>query len=129
MVGRKKILLAEDDVFILDIYQEKLKNEGYEVVTAENGLKVLERLEEGLPDLIMMDITMPRMNGLEVLHKIRESEVWKNIPVIMITNLSEKEKIQEAQQELVADYLVKAHFTPGEVLEKVRALLDRQNLV
>ncbi|MCX6765719.1 MAG: response regulator [Candidatus Moranbacteria bacterium] len=123
MEKKKTILLVEDDAFVTDIYHTKLEQEGFAIMVAENGMEAIKRLEEQLPDLILLDIIMPYMDGIEVLKKIKEKKEWKNIPVILLTNLSEKEKVEEGLGIGASDYLIKSHFTPSEVVGKIRSLL------
>ncbi len=111
-------------MFIRDIYQVKFFQEGFDVTTAEDGIKALEILETMTPDIILLDIIMPYMNGMEVLKKIKENDVLKKIPVIMLTNISEKEKVTEGTELGISDYIIKSHFTPSEVVHKVNALLN-----
>jgi DNA-binding response OmpR family regulator len=120
----KKILIVEDDMFIRDIYQVKFSQEGFDVTTAEDGIKALEILEQMVPDIILLDIIMPYMNGMEVLKKIKEKDSLKKIPIIMLTNISEKEKVTEGTELGIDDYIIKSHFTPSEVVKKVNALLN-----
>lgn len=120
MSNSKKILLVEDDFFISDIYQTKFRKEGFEVAAAENGLKAIECLKKDLPDLILLDIVMPFMDGMETLKEIKAEEKWKNIPVIILSNISEKEKMQEALALGAKDYLIKSNFTPSEIMEKIK---------
>jgi len=122
---QKKILIVEDDVFVRDIYNIKFQKEGFAVTLATNGVEALERLEKFIPDIILLDIIMPYMNGMEVLKKIKGDEQLKNIPVIMLTNISDKEKVDEAISQESVDYLIKSHFTPAEVVSKVYALLKK----
>jgi DNA-binding response OmpR family regulator len=129
MPDNKKILLVEDDAFVSDIYQTKLGQVGFDVTSAENGVEAIKRLEENLPDLILLDIVMPYMDGMEVLKKLKENEKWKNIPVVLLTNLSEKEKVEEGVRIGANDYLIKSHFTPSEVVTKVKALLNNRSVV
>jgi len=119
----KTVLLVEDDVFIREIYDKKISLEGYKVELAKNGLEAIKKLEEITPDLILLDIIMPVMDGREVLAKLKSSKKWKNIPVVMLTNLSEKEEIEEELGLGVDEYIVKAHFTPSEVMEKIKKFL------
>lgn len=121
---KKKILLVEDDAFVSDIYNTKLSKEGFDVIIAENGLKAIEKLEKIMPDCILLDIIMPYMDGMETLKKIKERKEWSKIPIILLTNLSEKEKIEEALNAGANDFLIKSHFTPSEVLSKVKGLLN-----
>lgn len=123
MGEKKMIMIVEDDVFIRDIYQVKFVQEGFDVVTAEDGVKALEMLKEITPDAILLDIMMPRMNGMEVLKNLKADEKFSKIPVIMLTNNSEKEKVDEAMNSGINGYLIKSHFTPSEVVSKVNSLL------
>ncbi|OGI17814.1 MAG: hypothetical protein A3J63_03385 [Candidatus Moranbacteria bacterium RIFCSPHIGHO2_02_FULL_40_12b] len=125
MNAGKKILLVEDDVFVSDVYQTKLKQEGFEVISAENGSEAMKKLETVVPDIILLDIIMPYMDGKEVLARLKESEKWKNIPVIILTNLSQRDDVEEILQKGADDYLIKSHFTPSEVVEKIKAVLDK----
>ncbi|MFA5777495.1 MAG: response regulator [Parcubacteria group bacterium] len=122
---KKTILLVEDDSFVSDIYQTKISSEGFDMMVAENGLEAIKKLEEKIPDLILLDIVMPYMDGIETLKKIKKEEKWKKIPIILLTNLSEKEKIQEALGMGADDYLIKSHFTPSEVISKVNMVLKK----
>lgn len=124
MSDAKKILIVEDDVFIRDIYQVKFNQEGFDVTTAEDGVKAMEKLDNMIPDIILLDILMPYMNGMEVLKRIKSNDALKNVPIIMLTNISEKEKVTEGLEYGVKDYLIKSHFTPSEVVHKVNTLLS-----
>lgn len=122
--NKKRVMIVEDDSFVTDIYQMKISKEGFDVITAADGLEAIKKLEEGVsPDLILLDIVMPNMNGLEFLKKIKENEKFNKIPVILLTNLSQKEEIQKGFDLGVNDYLIKSHFTPSEVMEKVNKFL------
>ena len=120
----KTILIVEDDIFIRDIYQMKFSQVGFEVIIAEDGMVALEKMTEKIPDIILLDIMMPRMNGMEVLQKIKENEEWKKIPIIMLTNISEKENIPKGYDVSADEYLIKSHYAPSEVVEKVNSLLN-----
>jgi CheY-like chemotaxis protein len=126
---KQTIMVIEDDAFVMDIYQTKLSLEGFEVVKAENGMEALKKLEGGecpVPDLILLDILMPYVNGLEVLERIKKDERFNKIPVILLTNLSQKEEIGHGIELGANDYLIKSHFTPSEVLEKIRIFLPKK---
>jgi len=120
-----KILLVEDDAFILDIYETKLRDSGYNVTVAANGKEAIEKLEEEMPSLILLDIVMPYMDGFDVLEAMNANETWKKIPVILLTNLSQKEDIDRGMSLGADDYLIKSHFTPSEVIGKIEALLAK----
>ena len=125
----KKIMIVEDDNFVMDIYQTKLEKEGFKVISAENGLEAMKKLEEGgenIPDLILLDIVMPYMDGMEFLEKIKKQEKLKNIPVVLLTNLSQKEEVDLGLSMGAEDYLIKSHFTPSEVMSKISHLINKE---
>lgn len=118
---KKIIMIAEDDVFIGDIYEVKLQDAGYDVVLANNGREAIEKLESGIkPHIILLDIVMPYMDGFDVLEAINQREEWKSIPVVLLTNLSQKEDVDRGMALGAKDFLIKSHFTPSEVLAKVQ---------
>ncbi len=125
MSGNKEtILLVEDDAFLSGMYKTKFEMEGYTVLAAEDGFKGFQLAKEKQPDIMLLDILMPKMDGFEVLEKIRGSDDTKDIPVILLTNLGQKDDVQKGL-ELGADgYLIKAHFMPSEVVTKVKHVLS-----
>lgn len=110
-------------MFIRDIYQTRFEQEGFEVMTAENGLVALEKMAQNIPDVILLDVMMPYMDGMEVLKSIKADERLKRIPVIMLTNVSEKIKIEQAYDFGADELLTKSNFIPSEIVAKVRILL------
>lgn len=122
---KKKILIVEDDSFVMDIYQTKLGQSGYEVTGADNGLEALKAIEKDTFDLMLLDIIMPYMDGLEVLKKVKSDEKNKDLPIILLTNLSQKEEVDKGLELGASDYLIKSHFTPSEVLEKIKGYLEK----
>lgn len=124
-MSKKKVLIVEDDNFVAEVYSTKLLEMGHEVIITQNGEEGLNVLKENLPDLILLDIIMPVMGGIEMLEEIKKREEWKKIPVILLTNIGEKDSIQKAQNLGVRDYLIKSHFTPAEVIEKIDAALGK----
>ena len=119
----KRILLAEDDPFIIDIYTTKLKGADFEVDVVSEGDKVLEKVRKQKPDLLLLDIVLPTMNGWEILRAIRQSEDLKDLPVIILSNLYQKEEVEKGMKFGVLKYLIKAHFTPSEVVDEVKKVL------
>jgi DNA-binding response OmpR family regulator len=122
-MDKKTIMIIEDDSFVMDIYQTKLALEGFNIISARDGMEALKKIDDSesiRPDLILLDILMPYVNGLEVLKKIKEKEELKNIPIILLTNLSQKNDIEEGLGLGANDYLIKSHFTPSEVLKKIK---------
>jgi DNA-binding response OmpR family regulator len=124
MANKKiKILLVEDDPFLLNMYVTKFEMEGFSVVVADDGEKGVKSAVKELPDIILLDIMLPKMNGFEVLEKIKGADETKKIPVILLTNLSQKDEIEKAASLGAVDYLIKAHFMPSEVVEKIKKVL------
>ncbi|MFC1649316.1 response regulator [Patescibacteria group bacterium] len=115
-----KVLLVEDDPLILKMYHAKFQNEGFNVVVSEDGVHGLQMVTEQKPDIILLDIMMPQMSGIDFLKKLRATEAGKKIPVLVLTNLSEKEEEQEATTLGIKEYLLKASLTPAEIVEKVK---------
>ncbi|HPX94543.1 MAG TPA: response regulator [Candidatus Moranbacteria bacterium] len=122
---KKIVLIVEDDAFIRDIYSVKFSQEGYQTEIATNGIEALSKLEKIFPDIIILDVVMPHMDGMETLRNIKKNDRLKNIPIIMLTNVSEKEKIDESMEGGVEEYLIKSHFAPSEIVEKVNSLLNK----
>lgn len=119
-----KILLVDDDPLLVRMYQKKLENDGYAVETADDGDVALQRVDEFNPDLILLDIMMPKMDGYEVLKQLKANDSTRNIPVIMLTNVSATDADLEKGMELGAvAYLVKANNRPSAVVEKVKEIL------
>ncbi|MFZ2192814.1 MAG: response regulator [Candidatus Moraniibacteriota bacterium] len=127
MEQKKKIMIVEDDTFVMDIYHTKLAQEGFSVISAGNGIEGLEKLKDdnNIPDLMLLDILMPYMDGLEMLAEIKKDERLKNIPVVLLTNLSQKDDVDRGLGLGANDYLIKSHFTPSEVLEKIAQYLKK----
>ncbi|OGZ34653.1 MAG: hypothetical protein A2174_03140 [Candidatus Portnoybacteria bacterium RBG_13_41_18] len=119
-----KILIVEDDPFLSEMYATKLTQEHFEVETAIDGKEVLKKAKDLMPDLILLDIVLPKMDGFEVLQKIKKDPELQAIKVIALTNLGQKEEVEKGLQLGADDYIVKAHFTPSEVIAKVKQILN-----
>lgn len=119
----KKILIIEDDVFLGDVLIQKLKTDGYETVLARDGAEGFAKIKEFKPDLVLLDIILPNMNGYEILEGKQKDPDIASIPVIIISNSGQPVEINRALALGVKDYLVKAQFDPEEVLVKVRLQL------
>ncbi len=121
-----QILIIEDDPYIADILQTKFRVEGMEALVAADGLSGLKTALEQQPDLILLDIVMPKMDGLTMLQKLRESgEFGKQVPVIVLTNLNDAEKVQEAAACGVCDFLVKDKWEPKDLVKLVRRKIKK----
>ncbi|MDD4271603.1 MAG: response regulator [Patescibacteria group bacterium] len=123
--GGTKVLLVEDDSFLRDICYKKLKKEGFNVAVAVNGEEAVKKVGEFNPAIVLLDIILPAMDGFEVLKEIRahKNRLVKNVPVIMLTNLGQEEDNKKALALGANDYLVKAHFTTEEIINKIKSRL------
>lgn len=119
----KTILVVEDDDFLLKMYGVKLDLEGFKVREAVNGLQGLKIAQREKPSLILLDLNLPEMDGFEVLANLKKSDETKDIPVIILTNYAQKDNIDRCFDLGAADYLIKAHFVPSEVIKKIKDIL------
>jgi len=119
----KKILFIEDESALQKTLSDYLKKEGYEVISALDGESGLRLAQTQKPDLILLDLILPKMDGFEVLRKLMENPETKEIPVIILTNLERMEDISRALELGAKTYLVKANYTLKEVTEKVKQTL------
>jgi CheY-like chemotaxis protein len=115
----KKILLIEDEELLISVLQRKLSNEGYEVLVARDGEEGLKTMEQALPDLILLDIIMPKKDGFAVLEDMSKDENLRKIPVIIISNSGQPVELDRAKRLGAKDWLVKTEFDPQEVADKV----------
>jgi len=120
---KKKILVVEDDPMISSMYKTKFEVDGFEVFTADNGATGLELAKKEKPDIVMLDIILPQLDGFSVLEQIKQDKATKSIPVIMLTNLSTDEDKKKGEKMGALDYLVKASLTPGQISEKIKQIL------
>jgi len=114
-----KILLVEDDPQISELYRFKLTNLGFDFSHAANGLLGLKAVEADVPDLILLDLRMPVMDGEKFLHLLRKNSAWTDIPVIVLTNISKSEAPQTIWHYGISGYIIKAHTTPSELGEVI----------
>ena len=119
----KKILIIEDDKFLRELIVKKLVKEGYEISEAVDGEEGIKKVKEEKPDLVLLDLILPGIDGFEVLAQMKEDRNVTKIPAIILSNLGQKEDIEKGLKLGAVDYLVKAHFTPGEIIEKIKKIL------
>jgi DNA-binding response OmpR family regulator len=119
-----KILIVEDDKFLRELIAKKLKNEGFDVVEAVDGKEGLKKIKEERPDLVLLDLILPGIDGFEVLARVKEDPNLAQIPVIILSNLGQREEVERGLKLGARDYLIKAHFTPGEIVEKIKNILS-----
>jgi len=119
----KKILIVEDDKFLRELITKKLKEEGYETVGAGDGEEGIEKAKKESPDIILLDLILPGIDGFEVLSRIKDDSAVSSIPVVILSNLGQREEVEKGLKMGAVDYMIKAHFTPGEITEKVKSIL------
>ncbi|MFC1595066.1 PleD family two-component system response regulator [Patescibacteria group bacterium] len=122
------ILIIEDDKFLRELIGKKLLKEGYEVLNAVNGEEGLASIKDNKPRLLLLDLLLPGMNGFDVLAKMKEDDSTKDIPVIILSNIGSRDDIERAKSLGARDYLIKAHFTPQEVVEKAEKVIKETYL-
>ena len=120
----KKILLIEDDKFLRELIVKKLIKEGFVVLEANDGEEGLTKISQEKPDLVLLDLILPGVDGFELLQKAQEDPFIKNVPIIVLSNLGQKEDIDRCMKSGAVDYLIKAHLTPIEIVEKVKKALN-----
>jgi len=120
MAKSVKILVVEDDFFLIKIFQTKLSEIGYEVKVAADGVLALDILKKFIPDIILLDLVMPRKDGFEVLEDLHKDSKLKKIPVIVLTNLGQESDIERVKKYGVKDYLVKSDVPIQDVVKKIK---------
>lgn len=120
----KNILLIEDDPFLIDIYTTKLKQVkfNFNVDVAEDGAKALKKIKEKMPDLIILDIVLPHMDGWDLLKNIKKDKSFEETKVIILSNLGQKEEVEKGIKLGAKKYFVKAHYTPSQIVEEINKL-------
>jgi len=119
----KKILIIEDDKFLRELITRKLEKEGFEAIEAVDGEEGFKKAKTEIPDLILLDLILPGIDGFEVLSRVKDDISLSQIPVIILSNLGQREDVDRGLKLGAVDYLIKAHFTPGEIIEKIRSIL------
>ncbi len=118
-----KILVVEDDKFLREMISRKLDKEGYEVIQAVDGEKGEEKAKSEKPDIILLDLILPGIDGFEVLERIKKEPEVSEIPVIILSNLGQKSEVERGLSLGAVDFLIKAHFTPAEIVKKIREVI------
>lgn len=120
---KPQILLVEDDAFLIGIYATKLELEGFEVLQAKDGEAGLGAAQKESPDVILLDILMPKLDGFQVLEALKKDAKTKKIPVVLLSNLGQKDDVERGKALGATDYLIKAHFVPSETVQKIKHIL------
>lgn len=121
----KNILLVEDDPFLIDIYRSKLKEVGFSVDTAEDGEQAITKMKDKKPDLVLLDIVLPDIDGWEILKQIKTDPELKDLKVVILSNLGQKNEVEKGVELGAVKYLIKAHFTPSEVVSEIKKILKQ----
>lgn len=120
----KKILIAEDEKDIRELIKRKLEQEGFLVLEAETGKETLEIVNKQNPEVVLLDIIMPEIDGFEILKQIKSNPKTKNIKTIILSNLGQDSDIQKGKELGAEDYIIKANFTLDEIVKKINNLLS-----
>ncbi|MFA6255066.1 MAG: response regulator [Patescibacteria group bacterium] len=118
-----KVLVAEDDQFLSKAYSAKLKKSGFEVMLANDGEEVMQKVKTEKPDIILLDLIMPKKDGFEVLAELKKDEKLKKIPVVVLSNLGQEEDITRGKKLGAVGYLVKSNIPISAVVEKINQIL------
>jgi DNA-binding response OmpR family regulator len=119
----KKILIVDDEKLLNDLYATKFKKEGFTVVSAFNGEEALAVAHREDPDLILLDVLMPKLNGIEALQQMRQDEALKDTPVVILSVLGEPDDISQGLEAGANGYIVKGQSSPAETVDKVKEIL------
>jgi CheY-like chemotaxis protein len=129
--NKKNILVVEDDPFLSDIYCTKLKETVFNVDLATNGEECLQKIKEKKYDLMILDIVLPKMDGWEILEKIREmkaageeGKILEELKIIILSNLGQKEEVEKGLALGADGFLIKAHYTPSQIVEEIKKIMD-----
>lgn len=117
---KKKILILEDDFFIRDLYEMQAKKAGYDVITASDGEEGIQKTKAEKPNLILIDLMLPKIDGISIIKAIKTDPTLANIPCILVTNLEDSAKEKEAAAAGAAAYLLKIKNTPTKVIEVIK---------
>ena len=123
---KTKILIVEDEEILLTALSEELKQEGFEAIGAKDGVEGVSMAASEKPDLILLDLVMPRLDGIGALKQMKENDETRDIPVVILTNLSDYDKVSDALSLGAMDYLVKANYRLEELVDKIKAVMQRK---
>ena len=122
----KRILLVEDDMFIRDLYFRQFTRAGFQIEAFDNGIDALEAVKKQTYDLILVDIMMPKMNGLELVKALKADDSVKSIPTYFLTNLGQDSILQEGMGVGVAGFFIKSSYTPDQLVAEVKKVFEQQ---
>lgn len=120
----KKVLIIEDDTFLHELCKKKFMHAGYGVVSAFAGHDGLNKIKKEQPALILLDLLLPEMDGLDLLQQLKNNPTTAQIPVIIMSNYSDRERVQKGIDLGAKDYIIKAHFTPEDIVKKAKSVME-----
>lgn len=123
-----RILIVEDDPYIMRVYERKFQAEGFTIATARNGEEGLEKVKEAKPDIILLDLVMPKKDGFEFVRELRKDDTYINTPIIVLTNLGQEHDVERAQKLGISAYLLKSNQSIQDVFEMVQKTLAAAEL-
>ena len=123
-----KVLLADDDPFLIQIYSTRLNRDGHQVICCADGQQALNQIQEQNPDLVVLDIMLPKLNGLDVLTAIKENKQLAKIPVVILSNLSHAEEQEEAKRRGATEFLAKIDYSPSQVVKALQKYLSKPSV-
>jgi DNA-binding response OmpR family regulator len=121
----KKILIVEDDQYIRELLTQSLSSEGYDVLQAGSGEEGIESVYLNIPDLIILDLLLPKIDGFEVLRILKDKPGTKHIPVVILSNLGQQEDIERGMELGASEYLVKPQFSLNQINERIKSAFDK----
>jgi DNA-binding response OmpR family regulator len=124
---KTKVLIVEDEEILLTALCEELKQEGFDAIGAKDGMEGVEKAASEKPELILLDLVMPRLDGIGALKQLKENPETQNIPVVILTNLSDYDKVSDALSLGAMDYLVKANYRLEELVTKIKTVIKRKD--
>lgn len=119
----KKILIVEDDTFLKNLESSKFNREGFEVLPASSSEDVDRIMAETTPDVVLLDLVLPGVDGFGILKKFKSDEKTKNIPVVIFSNLSDEKDVVKAKEAGATEFIVKANYTLDEIAQKIKAIV------
>ncbi len=120
-----KILVIEDDSFLSGLLSGKLEKDGFQVFTAANGEVAIQTAEKEVPDLVILDLMMPKIDGFAVLEQIKKNDALKSKPVIVFSNITDENEMVRVKNMGANEYMIKSNFTLDELVEKIKTLLPK----
>lgn len=124
-----KVLLVEDDKFLRTVLEKKLFNEGFEVIIAEDGEEAIQKLVQERPDIILLDIVLPKRSGFSVIEEIRKDPEFRSLPIIVLSNLGQQEDVEKGLSLGAVEYFVKAKISLDDLLKKIKEYSSEKELV